>query len=60
MDLEEDGKKVKPLQVSHNYNINNKGPKPVIYIMVSDAEDLYRRIQGFSVDYENKTLMVDF
>ena len=41
---DEDGETAKPFKVSHNYYIN-EDPKPVVYVMISDAEDLYRRIQ---------------
>jgi hypothetical protein len=48
---------VKPLTVSHNYYINTN-PKPVMYIMINDAEDLFKRIKELSVDFEDQTLII--
>lgn len=46
------------LPISHNYYINTK-PNNIMYIMIDEVEDFFKKIKDLCIDYEDQSVIVN-
>ena len=46
------------LPISHNHHINTK-PNNIMYIMIDELEDFFKKIKALCIDYEDQSVIVN-